>query len=95
MEQRPKKKFFCIFFVYWPYQFIYSSVRKMSLFRSNLRLIFPVLQRNFSKEAAISQLKRFDRKLPIASALTPPSSWFNSEIFHQLDKVILRFFCVW
>ena len=46
-----------------------------------------ICKRFFHPESAIKELQKFDAKLPVEAAKTPPSSWFNSELFHVLDKV--------
>jgi hypothetical protein len=32
-----------------------------------------------------SEVERFDARLPVAEAITPPASWFTSPAFHELD----------
>ena len=46
-----------------------------------------LLKRQFHLETAIKEVRRFDTKLPIEAAVTPPSSWFSTQLFHELDKV--------
>ena len=35
-----------------------------------------------------NEVLKFDANLPVEKALTPPSSWFSRQDFHDLDKVI-------
>ena len=34
-----------------------------------------------------TQIQRFDASIPVEKAITPPSSWFTHQLFHDLDKV--------
>lgn len=34
-----------------------------------------------------NDVQKFDATLPVEKALTPPSSWFAHQSFHDLDKV--------
>jgi len=33
-----------------------------------------------------TQIQRFDASIPVEKAITPPSSWFTHQLFHDLDK---------
>lgn len=58
----------------------------MRLVNHLLRSCFVRRFHGSQREAALAQVQRFDCKLPIEGAVTPPSSWFNSRLFHELDK---------
>ena len=49
-------------------------------------------KRFFHHQTVAKELQKFDTTLSVDSALTPPSSWFNSENFHHLDKVRFTFY---
>lgn len=38
-------------------------------------------------QASRPEVEKFNMKIPIEKAVTPPSSWFTTQLFHELDKV--------
>ena len=45
--------------------------------------------RRLSQLSARQEVDKFNLNIPIEKAVTPPSSWFTTQLFHELDKVFL------
>lgn len=50
------------------------------------RFVSRTLSSEHNYKYLIQEVNQFDHQVPIESASTPPSSWFVSQDFHQLDK---------
>ena len=59
----------------------------MSTFLHHLRRNLQLFKRSVHLQASRSEVDKFNVKIPIEKAVTPPSSWFTTQLFHELDKV--------